>query len=894
MPPLTFRPITINQPNVAGLLQQANKGFNKAIEAGQGIFDNYDKGLTERDDREANRRLAKLGTEEDFRKFIDGGGLADLQHISPDTQKALLDRRGGVLGYEKDRSSLANDVSTRASQASTRASQASTRASQAVSRAISQAKEKRDIETHGLDIRTSEQELAEALYDFNFKKAGHTEDAGRTNALTSEDVLTGKVNSVEAITRASQGSEATTVADLIADQDAIIAQNTVLQDQKNNDAVSRAIAGDADLGKVVLGETANLDPATLQSVIKEQTSQEDAELDLEGRKEAVSFNNLIAEVMKHDPASVEGKAARVTLTQALAETTSIPGKDTVDLVSSLDEAGQQRVDDAINTEDSLIDLARKAQEDEKSASDRVISTNFAEELLAFMDAHKAGDTSTVEAIKAAIAPEDFRYGGDEAAFGNPFSIITNQNTPVVAADPVEADPANASLAFIDRALNSPDDLDQGSSITSPQQTLAELLSTGLEESADPRPNFGSYLDRLNLSQVSTGPDNYSTSSGDTPRALPQVGQVTSPVKAALNRVINDVPDLANPLLRPVVEGYLNGNTELGTMLEELKKASELVNDPVSTGRRTGKVKTARQKQIDSNVALATREAVDNAQNDSIAKVQAEVRKVMEDSGQYTEAEIAAAMPEVADIMEKSQDLQKKLNPEVSLDANFQGLYEERIASMDTALESTPLGYITNLAKSEAFKEDPTQALIDTVGLSHDPAKDPEAPSGVPAWHALWGTGETFSRGRVFNTIKEYHQKYNESPATIAAAMATIFRPDPPFRNLFRNRFDEDVLAEVLDSYFNQENKTKFAGEQTKVNNATSQVNKLHKEHVRLETVRHKAEKKGNTATVNRINTRLKAIEAQIIEITEPVIEQYRNRDKTAEELFKEGLPTGTE
>lgn len=102
-PRLQWQQLNQAQPNVAGLLQQANDSFNDAANTAGEILGKYDNGIKERNDAEVRQELSALQTEDDLNNWLKNGGLNG-RRVSDSVLELLSSGRDNILGYVNDRS----------------------------------------------------------------------------------------------------------------------------------------------------------------------------------------------------------------------------------------------------------------------------------------------------------------------------------------------------------------------------------------------------------------------------------------------------------------------------------------------------------------------------------------------------------------------------------------------------------------------------------------------------------------------------------------------------------------------------------------------------------------------------------------------------------------------
>ena len=119
---LQWRQLTQDQPNVASLLNTANRGFNNAAEAASSILGSYDAGRIKKNDVEVANELAALDTQEEIDSYFANGGLKG-RDVSENIINQALGRQKDITGFANTRSSIrdrdgrlaiAGDVNSRA------------------------------------------------------------------------------------------------------------------------------------------------------------------------------------------------------------------------------------------------------------------------------------------------------------------------------------------------------------------------------------------------------------------------------------------------------------------------------------------------------------------------------------------------------------------------------------------------------------------------------------------------------------------------------------------------------------------------------------------------------------------------------------------------------------
>lgn len=265
------------------------------------------------------------------------------------------------------------------------------------------------------------------------------------------------------------------------------------------------------------------------------------------------------------------------------------------------------------------------------------------------------------------------------------------------------------------------------------------------------------------------------------------------------------PDISQPVWggpinneRPVTaQGALTGyqqalvNSGLFTA-QEIQAQSDPIRDAIALGQTRA---TNDQQTFQNDILAGVTEQVSNS-SQAVTGAEAEnlIRTLLQETGEFTQAEALDAAKKGAALIAESSGLTENLEGG-PLSAITTGLIEESAANTvaDATRRFEGQDQFRALNDIERYSEDPTTNLETDLGIPNDPESRGD-----------------YDSNNLRNYMNKLADKYNVEPAVMAVAMRDAFIRDPgddgPWwsgdvdftRNIIENRFDEDKIKETVD------------------------------------------------------------------------------------------------
>lgn len=199
-----------------------------------------------------------------------------------------------------------------------------------------------------------------------------------------------------------------------------------------------------------------------------------------------------------------------------------------------------------------------------------------------------------------------------------------------------------------------------------------------------------------------------------------------------------------------------------------------------------------QKRIDAEAAAAAQErsaaAILGAVDDPTNITGAAVTNSLLDDPSFTSAgERLSAVQRADGLLAEGQPLGSVLRPGVEKDAVVSGTVDATLRAADRDFEALPQTRM--LKRAGRFAEDPTEGLIEELGLGAD-GEDPRT-------YVFGLFGERADENTLTKYINRIADNTGVTPEIAASAMAEVFRRDPFGSNRTDRRFDPEEVERVI-------------------------------------------------------------------------------------------------